>query len=74
MPDEVRWKQVFSSNVARLGWRENPPALLVEWVKGRVSEYDGVSEKLFEELTKAPSVGSALNERVKGKFNHFYVG
>lgn len=71
---EVVWKQVFSSNVSRLGYQEDPPALLVEWVKGRTSEYSGVDAKLFDELTKAPSVGSALNERVKGKFQHRYIG
>lgn len=70
---DVVWKQVFSSNVSELGYQSEPPALLVRWAKGRTSEYAGVDEKLFEELTKAPSVGSALNERVKGKFPHRYV-
>lgn len=67
---EVIWKDVFSSNVNRLGWKDNPPTLIVEYAKGRVYEYEGVDEKLFEELTRAPSVGTALNMRVKGQFNY----
>jgi len=70
----VTWKEVFSSNVSRLGYQNDPPALLVEWVKGKTSEYAGVDEKLFEELTRAPSVGNALNMEVKGKYPHRYVG
>lgn len=70
---DIIWKQVFSSNVAELGYREDPPSLFVRWVKGRVSEYEGVDAKLFDELTKAPSVGMALNTKVKSKFQHRYV-
>ena len=72
---EVVWKDIpTSSNVKRIGWQDQPPALIVEWVKGRVSEYAGVDAKLFEEIEKAPSVGSAINERVKGQFEHRYIG
>jgi len=72
---KIVWKEVpTSSNVKRIGWQEDPPALIVEWVKGRVSEYAGVDGELFEKLEKAPSVGSALNSEVKGKFQHRYIG
>lgn len=72
----IVWKSVFSSNVQRLGWQPDPPAMLVEWTSGknRTSEYAGVDEKLFEEITKAPSVGTALNMEIKGKYAHRYVG
>lgn len=68
MANEIVWQEVFSSNVNRLGWKDDPPTLVVEYAKGRTYEYEGVDAKLFEELTKAPSVGNALNLRVKGTY------
>lgn len=69
----VIWKDVLSSDVSSLGYDSETNTLLVRWAKGRTSAYEGVPADLFEDLTKAPSVGSALNELVKGKFAHHYV-
>lgn len=70
----IEWREIpISSNVAALGYSDDPPALLVRWVKGRVSMYLGVPRNMFEEGVRAPSVGSWLNQFVKGHYDHQYV-
>lgn len=68
----IIWREVFSGNVSKLGYDTESNTLLVAWVKGRISGYRNVPEDMFEDLCKAPSVGSAVNDTIKGKYDHFY--
>lgn len=65
--------QVYSTNVAQVGYDEATKSLIIHWVKGRISAYEGVPEELALELSKAPSVGSMLSTEIKGKFPHRYL-
>ena len=67
-------KQVFSSNVAEVGYDTDTEELLVRWLKsGKTSAYKGASEGLAEELSKAPSVGSMVRSDVIPFYPHRYV-
>ena len=75
----VVWKEVLSSNVARIAYQDDPPAMLVEFLpKGShpatTYEYSGVDDKLFNEILKSPSVTTALNMQIKGKYSYRKIG
>jgi hypothetical protein len=68
-------KEVFSSNVASVGYDDETNDLIITWQKGRnrVSVYEGVDEATAERLAKAPSVGSMLNSEIKPFYPHRYA-
>lgn len=65
-------RQVYSSNVAEVGYDPETKELLITWTKGKRSIYSGVPEELAEQLVNAPSVGSMLNTEVKPFYAHRY--
>lgn len=65
-------KPVFSSNVQSVGWDADTGELLVTWKSGKVSAYEGVSEEVAVELSKAPSVGNMINTQIKPLYTHRY--
>ena len=69
-------KDVFSSNVASVGYDDETNELIVTWQKGknRVSIYSGVDEETAQALAKAPSVGQMLNMEIKPNYPHRYAG
>lgn len=70
----MSWTQeVFSSNVISVGYDEENQDLIITWKNGRQSAYNGVTEELALELSKAPSVGSMLNSDIKPNYPHRYV-
>lgn len=78
MPDEVgdiEWRHVFSSVANRVGYRHSTKELLVEWSRTeRVSAYGpDFPYKEFQELAKAPSVGSMMKTTVEPKYKMRYV-
>lgn len=66
--------EVYSSRVAAIGHDPVTNSLYVRWRRGKISRYDGVPPAVAERVSKAWSVGEALNEHVVGKFDHGYVG
>lgn len=66
-------RQVYSSNVAEVGYDDHTKELLITWMKGKRSIYSGVPEELAEQLVNAPSVGSMLNTEVKPFYAHRYA-
>ena len=70
----MSWSRpVFSSNVQEIGWNEDTGEMTVLWNSGKRSAYAGVPEELALQASKAASVGSFLNDEIKGQFAHRYV-
>lgn len=64
-------KSVYSSHVNTIG--HDGTDLFVTWDSGKTSVYKGVPAKLASEVTSSWSVGKALAEQVKGKYDHEYL-
>jgi hypothetical protein len=69
----VVMKNVFSSNVAAIGYDAESSALIVRWRRGKVSEYLGVPANVANEAMNAPSIGLALQATIKGQYPHRYI-
>ena len=63
-------KSVFSSNVATVGYDDEIQEMVVTFKNGRVYAYEGVDEGTALNVANAPSVGAALNQQVKGQYQH----
>lgn len=63
----VEYQSVESSNVSSIGYLENN--LYVMFKNGSEYVYKDVPESMFNELLTAKSVGSTLNNKVKGVFD-----
>lgn len=74
MAGENDWTQnVYSSHIQSIAWSEDPPGMQVTWDGGKISLYSGVSSQLAHEIANAPSVGSAIHEQIKGRYDHQYL-
>jgi hypothetical protein len=62
----------FSEAVSNLGYDTETQEMLVRWSDGKVSAYAGVQPEKFDEISRAPSVGSAIHSEIKGKHQHRY--
>ena len=65
-------KDVYSSQVAKVGYDAETKELYITWVKGKRSIYAGVPEQLAIDLSNAPSVGSMMNSEIKPYYPHRY--
>lgn len=72
MPPPMR--SVFSTHVDRIGHDAATGELHVQWDTGKTSVYVGVPPDVADEVMNSWSVGKALTERVKPRFQHRYVG
>lgn len=66
--EPIDWTEVESSNILRIGVGESTGRLFVEFHKGSVYAYSGVSEEAIEEFKSADSVGKHFHEHIKGQF------
>ena len=66
-------KDVYSSNVSRVGYDAEAKELYVTWIRGKRSVYVGVPEQLAIDLSNAPSVGQMLNSEIKPYYAHRYA-
>ncbi len=62
-------RDVYSSHVSRIGYEGGN--LIVEWQNGKTSVYEGVPERLANEVMNSASIGSAL-QSIKKSFQHRY--
>jgi hypothetical protein len=70
----MSWSQsVYSSMVSEVAYDSNTNELHITWNSGRRSAYSGVSEDVANQVANAPSVGQAVNQLIKGSYNHRYV-
>ncbi len=65
-------KDVYSSNVSKVGYDPETKELVITWSRGKRSIYSEVPEELAWQLVNAPSVGSMLNSDVKPYYRHRY--
>jgi KTSC domain len=70
----VQMQSVFSSNVDSIGYDVDTQELHVAWAGGKTSVYRGVPADVAEDASKSWSVGQFLNENVKDKYPHQYLG
>ncbi|HEX3524979.1 MAG TPA: KTSC domain-containing protein [Stellaceae bacterium] len=73
MPAPVM-QSVYSSHVSRIGYDSDEHELIVEWDTGKVSAYSDVPPDVADEAMNAWSVGTFLNNSVKKRYEHRYVG
>ena len=66
-------RDVYSSNVSKVGYDPDTKELFVTWSKGKRSIYSNVPEELAAQLANAPSVGSMLNSEIKPYYAHRYA-
>ena len=66
-------KQVFSSNVSKIGYDAESGDLLVQYTTGKLAAYEKVPAALAQDVMSAASIGSAVNSMVKGKFKFRYM-
>jgi hypothetical protein len=65
-------RPVYSSHVTAVGHDPEKQELHVQWDTGKTSIYAGVPASLAEQVRTSASVGQALRDRVKGKYDHRY--
>ena len=67
----MQMKSVFSSHINAIGYDSGN--LQVEFKNGMVAVYQDVPEDVANNVLNAPSVGTALNALVKGKYAFGYA-
>lgn len=63
---------VHSSHVNRIGHDADTSEMHVEWDNGKTSIYSGVPAGLADQVRNSWSVGKAIREMIRGKFDHRY--
>lgn len=63
-------QQVFSSNIASIGYDPESETLEVEFLSGGVYQYFDVPESIHDELMNAGSHGGFLAHNIKGRFRY----
>jgi hypothetical protein len=59
--------------VTNVGYDEESKEMTVTFTNGKTCAYAGVPEEVALQLSVAPSVGSMLNEQIKGQYSFRYV-
>jgi hypothetical protein len=68
----IQTKSVYSSHVDTVSHNDETNELTVRWDTGKTSVYSGVPANLAKEVMDAWSVGTALHNQIKGKYDHHY--
>ena len=61
-------KPVKSSNVISIGYDEKERIFEVEFLKGGVYKYFGVSKDIYEQALKVPSIGKFIWSNIRGRY------
>lgn len=64
---------VSSSNLAAVGYDPVTQTLEVEFHGGRIYQYYGVPERMFEEIKQAPSAGRFFNTYIRNGYPYSRV-
>jgi len=64
---------VNSSNVISIGYDPETATMEVEFTSGSVYQYFDVPQAVYDQLIGSGSVGSALNDMVKGHYRYARV-
>jgi len=69
----IQHRKVFSSHIDRVGYDAASGELHVTYNSGRVAIYQGVPPGVASQVTGAVSIGSAMHEHIRGRYNHRYA-
>lgn len=71
---DLIWHQPYSGAVAEMAHDPSTDEMLVRWSDGKVSIYSDVSAHQFDQVRRAPSVGSAVHSFIKpGRAHRYHV-
>lgn len=65
---------VDSTNITKVGYHADSKTMMVEYRNGRVYEYRGVPQEVFQNAKDSESVGSYISRNVKGRYETNYRG
>ena len=68
----IQTKSVYSSHVDTVSYDDETQELSVKWDTGKTSVYAGVPPDTASQVMNSWSVGTALHQAVKGKYEHRY--
>lgn len=67
-------RDVYSSNVNRVGYDAASKELFVTWKSGKTSVYADVPAAIANDVTNSWSVGQAVSDQIKrGPYKHRYL-
>lgn len=71
----ARWDQdVYSSDASSIGYDDETQTMYVTFQRGGTYAYQGVPEDVARDAANAASVGSYLNENIKGSYPYRRIG
>ena len=62
-----------SENLSSLGYDAASQVLEIEFRNGRVYQYEGVPQRLVDELLQTPSKGQYFNSQIKGRYSYHRI-
>ena len=65
-------KPVYSSHIDKIGYDPDTQVLSVLYKNGKTAHFQGVPAETADDVVNAPSVGSALHQHIRGKYEHSY--
>lgn len=69
----VALKTVYSSHISAVGYDASAKRLDVEYQTGKRAAYMNVPPEIAQRVMDAPSVGTALHQLIKGRFDFGYI-
>lgn len=66
-------RKVFSSHIDAVGYDDASGELHVQFSTGRTAVYRAVPPGVARGVQAAPSIGSAINALVRGRYEHTYL-
>ena len=68
MAEEIKRKDVSSSNIKSVGYDEEKKELVIEFTKGGIYTYSDVPKDCYEEFLGAGSLGQFFHMKIKGVY------
>lgn len=73
----MKMRSVFSSHIDAIGWHPHTKELHVRFggtsgKPGKYTIYEDVPEDIASAVLGSASIGQALHEHIRGKYNHRY--
>ena len=65
-------RSVFSTMIRSIGYDEDAGELHVNFNTGRTVVFRGVPADVARQVTHAPSIGTAFNQAIRGRFDFHY--
>jgi uncharacterized protein YijF (DUF1287 family) len=69
----VEHRKVFSSHLDSIGYDPATQQLQVNYQNGKMSVYEGVPPDVYHRVQGSASIGTALHEHVRNRYNHRYA-